>query len=152
MRWSRTALVVGAVVLAGAGCGKPVFEGSSTGTSSSRLPGTPAVGSVTTTLVTGTVVKAVSLPCQAMSRFVQDLFIADKAKDADKDKKAEVLNSLEVHAGELKLNVPALSAGVDVRMVYTRALLAGQATPEQKTADDAQGKVFQDWYKQNACE
>lgn len=153
----RSALVLAMCGLAVvAGCAKPTEVGtgsSSSSTTSSILPSLPVPGSVTTTAATGptTAPKPQSLPCQAMNRFVQDLFIAEKAKAEPQAKKDEILRAIDIHAGELKLNVPAMAAGVDVRLVYVRAMLTGTVTDAQKQADDAQGKVFQDWYQQNAC-
>ncbi len=87
-----------------------------------------------------------------MSRFVQDLFIVEKAKSESPSKKDEILRAVDVHAGELKLNVPALTEGVDQRVAHARGFLAGSVTPEQKQAEDAQGKAFQTWFTQNGCE
>lgn len=152
-------LLLAATALAPAACAKPPVDAT---TGSSLPPGNPTSGngSITTTsvaLVTTstagvpTTAKVRSLPCETMNRFVQDLFIVEKAKDLDQAKKDEIVRSVEVHAGELKQYVPALAPGVDVRVEYVKAFLAGTSTPEQKSADDAQGKAFEDWYKTNAC-
>ena len=140
-------------------CAKPPVD-ASTGTSVSVPPGNPtsgsgvtttAVGGATTTAAGGVTTKVRTLPCDAMSRFVQDLFIVEKAKDEGQTKKDEILAAVEGHATELKTYVPALASGVDVRMEYVRAFLTTGATPAQKEADEAQGKLFEAWFKGNNC-
>jgi len=144
-------------------CAKPSTVGatdtSAVAVTVSSLPGGATSGTlpVVPPATARPAVPPVSLPprspsCEAMSRFVQDLFIVEKAKAESPAKKDEILRAVDVHAGELKLNVPALTAGVDQRVAHAKSFLTGTVSEEQKQAEEAQGKAFQEWFKQNGCE